>query len=425
MSSNNKASGSNPIGSFSLMNLCGRVIFDGSNFMDWIRNIRMVTRYEDKEYVLDKELKELDESTATPEEVAEYQAHERDATKVACIMMATMTAELQKSYEDYYPFEMHQDLMERYHQSARQERYEIISSMITTRMKDSEPITSHMQKMQRYVDRLMKLNVNFPEELAIDIILHSLPSCYDKFRMTYHMNKEEVTLSKLQGLLKTAESGLKSKSVATPTPTTTPVWLSGKAKGRRGSTLRRVPRESPLKAPHLEPKEVLSLLLPSLRMLNASTVKIRGTGSETAQSCGIHICCDLQGLRRSEDVEHRKINLIMGNKKVAPVTKIGVYTLLLDSGLKLDLNKCVYSSEMVRNIISFHALYKQGFTFSFDNEVGSMNAFFNNILYFKALPCNGVYEAVSVVDNLGNNVLCIDSSTSLDKASLWHVVLDM
>ena len=125
------------------MNLCGRVIFDGSNFMDWIRNIRMVTRYEDKEFVLDKELKELESST-TLEEIPEYQAHERDVTKVACIMFGTMTADLQNSYEEYYPFEMLQDLMDRYHQSARQERYEIISSMITTQMKDGEPITGHM-----------------------------------------------------------------------------------------------------------------------------------------------------------------------------------------------------------------------------------------------------------------------------------------
>ena len=106
----------------------------------------MVTRYEDKEYVLDRELKEIDESTATPEEIAAFQAHERDATKVACIMTATMTAELQKSYEDYYPFEMHMDLMERYHQSALQERYEIISSMITTQMKDN---VSHPENRRR------------------------------------------------------------------------------------------------------------------------------------------------------------------------------------------------------------------------------------------------------------------------------------
>ena len=49
-----------------------------------------------------------------------------------------MTTELQKSYEDYYPYdyEMHQDLMDRYHQSMRQERYEIIAAMIITKMKD-------------------------------------------------------------------------------------------------------------------------------------------------------------------------------------------------------------------------------------------------------------------------------------------------
>nr|KAJ0187046.1 hypothetical protein LSAT_V11C900490450 [Lactuca sativa] len=101
-------------------------------------------------------------------------------------------------------------------------------------MKDGEPLTSHMQKMQRFVDRLLKLNVNFPEELAIDIIFHSLPSFYDQFRMTYHMIIEEVTLSRLQGLLKTAESGLKGKSVVTPSPiNSAPVLAIRKGKGKK------------------------------------------------------------------------------------------------------------------------------------------------------------------------------------------------
>ena len=128
---------------------------------------------------------------------------------------------------------MHLDLMDRYHHIARQERYEIISSMITARMKDGEPITGHLQKMQRFVDRLLKLNVDFPEELAIDIILHSLPPSYDHIRMTYHMNKEEVTLRKLQGLLRTAENGLKGKAVASSTPLTAPVLAIEQGKGKK------------------------------------------------------------------------------------------------------------------------------------------------------------------------------------------------
>ena len=110
----------------------------------------------------------------------------------------------------------------------------------------------------------------------------------------------------------------------------------------------------------------------------------------------------------------------MGNRKVSPMTKIGVYSLLLSNGLNLDLNNCCYSAEMERNIISFHSLYKQGFTFSFNNEVGAIYSYYNGIFYVEALPCNGVYETVNVVDNLGNNVLQIDSSNDLDKACLWH-----
>ena len=77
MSIPNNASGSNPSSSFSLMNLVGKTIFDGSNFNDWIRNIRMALRYDDKEYILHKVLKEIDEQTTTLEPIEEYGVHER------------------------------------------------------------------------------------------------------------------------------------------------------------------------------------------------------------------------------------------------------------------------------------------------------------------------------------------------------------
>ena len=48
------------------------------------------------------------------------------------------------------------------------------------------------------------------------------------------MNKEEVTLSKLQGLLRTAESNLKDKSVApTPNPSAAPVLAIGQGRGKK------------------------------------------------------------------------------------------------------------------------------------------------------------------------------------------------
>ena len=136
--------------------------------------------------------------------------------------------------------------------------------------------------------------------------------------------------------------------------------------------------------------------------------------------CGFHICSVLQGLKDSEEVEHGRINLIMGNRRSSPVTKIGVYNLVLSNDVSLDLLNCCYSSEMTRNIISFHALYKQGFRYSFDEVNGSILVYKNEKFYFEAKPCNGVYETVMCVDNLGNSVLTIDSSNSIDKACLWH-----
>ncbi|CAH1412986.1 unnamed protein product [Lactuca virosa] len=206
------------------------------------------------------------------------------------------------------------------------------------------------------------------------------------------MNKEEVTLSKLQGLLKTAESGLKGKSVVTPTtPTTTPVLAIGQGKGKKRKTHSKGTKGKSLDGSSSSGTKGGSAT-PSAIPKDVDCFYCQNKG-HWKQNCPKYLqdVKDGKGLRRSEDVEHGKINLIMANRKASPVTKIGVYTLLLNSGLKLDLNKCVYSTKMARNIISFHAL-----------------------------PCDGVYETVSVVDYLGNNVLCIDSFTSLDKASLWH-----
>ncbi|CAH1421238.1 unnamed protein product [Lactuca virosa] len=75
--------------------------------------------------------------------------------------------------------------------------------------------------------------------------------------MTYHMNKEEVTLSKLQGLLKTAESGLKGKSVVTtPTPTATPVLAIGQGKGKKRKTPSKGTKEKSLEGSSFGTKSV-------------------------------------------------------------------------------------------------------------------------------------------------------------------------
>ncbi|KAJ9546873.1 hypothetical protein OSB04_019416 [Centaurea solstitialis] len=137
--------------------------------------------------------------------------------------------------------------------------------------------------------------------------------------------------------------------------------------------------------------------------------------------CGTHICTNVQGLKRSRKVRRGELDLIMGNKQIASVDMIGNYELSFSSGLSVVLIDCCYSAEMARNIISFYALYKDGFDFGFDN--GSILVYKNNVLYFKANPCHGIYEtSITDRDNRSSiyNVESTQSKNGLDKSYLWH-----
>ena len=80
----------------------------------------------------------------------------------------------------------------------------------------------------------------------------------------------------------------------------------------------------------------------------------------------------------------------MGNKNVAPVHMIGDYKLCFDLSLFIVLKDVCYSDEMARNIISFNALYMDGFHFTFDN--GSILIYKDSLFYFKASLCKGILE---------------------------------
>ena len=62
-----------------------------------------------------------------------------------------------------------------------------------------------------------KLNLSFDKNLAIDMVLNSLPPSYDQFILTYHLNNTETTLTQLHNLLQTAESGMKKNHVPSVT----------------------------------------------------------------------------------------------------------------------------------------------------------------------------------------------------------------
>ncbi|KAL4347621.1 hypothetical protein GQ457_17G007610 [Hibiscus cannabinus] len=147
---------------------------NGINFLDWFRNLRIVLKQERKEYVIEEVVPNYPGANAPRADKDKFKKHMDDMLDVGCLMLATMTPELQKQHEDMIAYEMIQNLKEIYEGQARQERYETSKALFQCKMSEGSPVGAHVIKMMGYIQTLEKLGFALNDELAIDVVLQSL-----------------------------------------------------------------------------------------------------------------------------------------------------------------------------------------------------------------------------------------------------------
>ena len=91
----------------------------GTNFIDWLRNLRIGLRPEKIAYVL---VAPLPVSPYVGDQIA-YQKHMDDSIIAACIMLASMPSGLQKQHEAMTAYNIVAHLKELFHEQARSERF--------------------------------------------------------------------------------------------------------------------------------------------------------------------------------------------------------------------------------------------------------------------------------------------------------------
>ncbi|KAK9025078.1 hypothetical protein V6N11_064977 [Hibiscus sabdariffa] len=178
--------------------------------------MRIVLKQEMKEYVIEEHVPNELGANASIADKDMFKKHLDDMVDVGCLMLATMTPELQKQHEDMVAYEMIHNLKEIYEGKARQERYETSKALFQCKMSEGSPVGAHVIKMMGYIQTLEKLGFPLNDELAIDVVLQSLPDSFNQFMLNFNMNEINKTLSQLLGMLRTAESNKKrngSKSI--------------------------------------------------------------------------------------------------------------------------------------------------------------------------------------------------------------------
>ena len=84
----------------SLRSLLEKEKLNGTNFLDWFHNLRIVLKQEHKEYVIEEPVPDEPAANAPRADNDKFKKHMDDMIDVRCLMLATISPELQKQHED-------------------------------------------------------------------------------------------------------------------------------------------------------------------------------------------------------------------------------------------------------------------------------------------------------------------------------------
>ncbi|KAJ8761673.1 hypothetical protein K2173_004449 [Erythroxylum novogranatense] len=198
--------------SVNLRSLMDSYKLTGPNFLDWLRNLRIVLRSEELGYVLDVLLPDPPAVDASDEDQKAYRKHLKDSDMATCIMLASMSPELQKQHESMDANTIVFHLGELFDEQARSERFETSRLLFTTKMTPGSSAVQYALKMNGYIERLTVLGFVMDYELSVELILVGFSDSYSQFVLNYRMNQISMTIPELINLLKTAEQSIKKDS---------------------------------------------------------------------------------------------------------------------------------------------------------------------------------------------------------------------
>ena len=150
----------------------------GTNFMNWLRNLRIVLKVEKIAYFLDAPLLVSPSVDASIGDQITYQKHLDDSIIAACIMVASISPGLQKQHVAMTTYDIVAHLKELFHEQARSERFEVSKMLFRSRMLEGTCPIQYALKMHGYIDRLDQLGFGIDNELSIDLILIGLPDSF-------------------------------------------------------------------------------------------------------------------------------------------------------------------------------------------------------------------------------------------------------
>ena len=135
---------------FALCSILEKDKLNGTNYTDWVRNLRIVLRAERKEHVLNTPIPDEPAENATAAVKNAFKRASDDSLEVGCLMLATMEPELQKQFENMEAHDMIVGLKGMFQTQARTERFNVSKAFLESKLAEGAPVSSHVIKMVGY-----------------------------------------------------------------------------------------------------------------------------------------------------------------------------------------------------------------------------------------------------------------------------------
>ncbi|GJV66793.1 zinc finger, CCHC-type containing protein [Tanacetum coccineum] len=153
----------------------------GSNFTNWYRNLRIVLKYEKKMKFMEQRVRPApDPETANPDTIDKYYEIVNLEQEVACLMLSSMSPDLQRTLEKYNAFDMVKELKTMFEEQAKKELFEIVKALHACKQEEGQSVSSYLLKMKSYLDTLERLGYAMPYELVMIAELHAMLKLHEK-----------------------------------------------------------------------------------------------------------------------------------------------------------------------------------------------------------------------------------------------------
>ena len=120
---------------------------DGSNYADWVRNLKLILIASMKDYVLDAPLGDPPVPATTQDVQNVWQTRSDDYSLVRYGMLYSLETGPQRHFEQHGAYEMFQERKLVFQDHARVERYEVSDKFFSCKMEENISVSEHILKM--------------------------------------------------------------------------------------------------------------------------------------------------------------------------------------------------------------------------------------------------------------------------------------